>query len=153
MGYWVNVFNDFGANLPLLIIGMAEILACIWFFGIKSWFKELRFMIGESTSTFDKITRWYFYLCWNFISPALIFVVLAGYLYSTVSAQFLYDAWDAVNGRGVKLEYEGTSMVIIILLQAIPIAIIPLWALYRTIKPVENQPEEDKALIDWSDAW
>ena len=44
-------------------------------------------------------------------------------------------------------------MVIIILLQAIPIAIIPLWALYRTIKPVENQPEEDKALIDWSDAW
>merc|ERR1711879_359166 len=45
--YWVNVFNDFGANLPLLIIGLAEIVACIWFYGIDKWFAELKFMIGE----------------------------------------------------------------------------------------------------------
>jgi SNF family Na+-dependent transporter len=152
--YWVNVFNDFGANLPLLIIGFAEILACIWFFGIDKWFTELRFMIGESTSTFDRICRWYFYLCWNFISPALLLIVLCGYIYTTVSTTFMYDAWSSSEGKGVKLDYGGSSMVAIILLQAIPISMIPIWAIYKKIRPSTfEEGDENAPLIDWSDAW
>merc|ERR1712062_110996 len=80
--YWVNVFNDFGANLPLLIIGMCEICACIWFFGIESWTDELKFMIGPKKGWMDRALRYYFYVCWNFLSPLLLFVVLGGYIYT-----------------------------------------------------------------------
>lgn len=151
--YWVNVFNDFGANLPLLIIGLAEIVACIWCFGIDNWFAELRFMVGESNGWFDWITRWYLYLCWNFISPVLLIVVFIGYLFTTVTQELEYDAWDAETAKNVVRPYEGSAVIAIWSIQMIPIAVIPLWAIYKFINPPKVECEEDKPLIDWSEAW
>lgn len=45
-------------------------------------------------------------------------------------------------------------MVVIILSQAIPISMIPLWALYKKIRPPTfEEGDEDTPLINWSDAW
>jgi len=153
--YWVNVFNDFGANLPLLIIGLAEILACIWFFGVDNWFKELQFMIGpkEKGTKFDTFIRYYFYYCWNYISPVLLIIVFCGYLYTTVTQTLTYDAWSAEEAKITEEKYDGVALVLIILLQALPCAIIPLWTVYRIFVPDQNAVGDNAPLIDWSEAW
>ena len=146
---------DFGANLPLLIIGLAEILACIWFFGIDNWFKELQFMIGpkEKGTKFDTLSRYYFYYCWNYISPVLLIIVFIGYLYTTVTQTLTYDAWSATEAKITEEDYTGVSLVLIVVLQALPCAIIPIWAVYRYFVPDPKAVGENEPLIDWGKAW
>lgn len=154
--YWVNVFNDFGANLPLLIIGLAEILSCIWFYGVDTWFGELKYMIGpkEKGTWLDTCIRYYFYYCWNYISPILLIVVFAGYLYTTVTTPLEYDAWDAVTATiTTDNQYTGASLAVILVLQILPCAIIPCWAIYRYFVPDQKAVGENAPLIQWGQAW
>ena len=58
--YWVDIFNEYAVNLPLLILGLLQIVICCWVFGIKNWMKLLDEMLG-SPKDYNFIDRCLYY--------------------------------------------------------------------------------------------
>ncbi|XP_048400834.2 sodium- and chloride-dependent neutral and basic amino acid transporter B(0+)-like [Stegostoma tigrinum] len=70
--YWVNLIDHFCAGWALLTIGGLEFIGISWIYGANRFIKDIEMMIGERS--------WLFWLwwriCWFFISPCLLAVIL-----------------------------------------------------------------------------
>ncbi|XP_055499485.1 sodium- and chloride-dependent neutral and basic amino acid transporter B(0+)-like [Leucoraja erinacea] len=71
--YWVHLADYFCAGWILLTIALLELIGLSWIYGVNRFIKDIEMMIGERS--------WLFWLwwkvCWCFISPGLLVVILA----------------------------------------------------------------------------
>jgi len=128
--YWVDIFNEYSVNLPLLVIGMVQLIICCWVFGISNWMNMLVEMLGpvEEFNTVDKCLFYMFHFLFRYISPVALIIVFIGLIYSTIVDSYVYEAWDSSIADTVLKSYDFTSILVIVLLPAVPIAIIPIFA-------------------------
>ncbi|GCB67228.1 sodium- and chloride-dependent neutral and basic amino acid transporter B(0+)-like [Scyliorhinus torazame] len=70
--YWLNLMDHFCAGLVLIMSALLEIIGLCWIYGVNRFIKDIEMMIGKRS--------WLFWLwwrvCWNFISPCLLAVIL-----------------------------------------------------------------------------
>uniref|UniRef100_A0A8C5EII0 Transporter n=1 Tax=Gouania willdenowi TaxID=441366 RepID=A0A8C5EII0_GOUWI len=111
--YWVTLFDSFAGSLPLLTIGLFEMISVVYIYGIDRFNEDIKFMVGRKPSFFWQIT-------WRFISPLIILVILIFYLVTQVQQELTYLVWDP-------------NSVIIFLLAGIPCLAAPLYAICRLI--------------------
>ncbi|XP_067687763.1 sodium- and chloride-dependent glycine transporter 1-like isoform X2 [Haliotis asinina] len=74
--YILNLMDTFVGGFPLLIIGLTEIVAVIFVYGIRRFKDDVRMMIGLRMNIVETIVYNYFLLCWGIISPVLLVVVI-----------------------------------------------------------------------------
>lgn len=88
--YWLDVFNDYSANLNLLAVGLCQYLVIYWGFGTRNWISEIKWMIGKESS-FLTVFFWYITICAKFISPVIIIAIFVFFAYDmVVSDKFIY---------------------------------------------------------------
>uniref|UniRef100_A0A8B9J967 Transporter n=1 Tax=Astyanax mexicanus TaxID=7994 RepID=A0A8B9J967_ASTMX len=84
--YFVTMFDDYSAGLPLTVVVILENLSVAWIYGTKRFMQDLEDMLGFRPYKF------YFYM-WKYVSPlCLLVLVLATIIQMAISPPG-YNAW------------------------------------------------------------
>lgn len=131
--YIFQLMDSFAGNYTLLIIAFCECISVSYVYGIKRFADDIELMTG-------KRPHLYWMLCWKYISPvAMILILLASFLDLALRGSH-YPAWNAVLGATVEKEWPHWCIVIAIMLIGVSILWIPGVAICRLlgIKIVED---------------
>ncbi|XP_029299548.1 sodium-dependent neutral amino acid transporter B(0)AT1-like [Cottoperca gobio] len=127
--YWVTLFDNFAGSVPLLTIGLFEMIAVVYIYGIDRFNEDFKFMVGYKPSIFWQVT-------WRFISPLIVLVILVFYLVTQVQEELTYLVWDPNSEEFPSLAsvpYPAWVYVIIFLLAGVPSLAVPVYALCRLV--------------------
>ncbi|XP_075305820.1 sodium-dependent neutral amino acid transporter B(0)AT1-like [Odontesthes bonariensis] len=127
--YWVTLFDNFAGSVPLLTIGLFELIAVVYIYGIDRFNEDIKFMIGHKPSIFWQIS-------WRLISPLIILVILVFYLVTQAQKELTYLVWDPNSEKFpvlASVPYPSWISAIIFLLAGVPSLAVPLYALYRLV--------------------
>ncbi|CAL8297702.1 unnamed protein product [Lota lota] len=127
--YWLEIFNSYVGSVPLLIIAFFELIGVIYFYGMQKFSDDILFMTGKRPNIFWRV-------CWRFISPLYLLVVLLAYVVIQAQQHPQYLAWnpDYVHFPEAEAkDYPGWVFAIIVILSVLPVISIPLVAIYRLI--------------------
>ncbi|KAL3044122.1 hypothetical protein OYC64_003873 [Pagothenia borchgrevinki] len=127
--YWVTLFDNFAGSVPLLTIGLFEMIAVVYIYGIDRFNEDFEFMVGYKPSIFWQIS-------WRFTSPLIVLVILVFYLVTQVQEALTYSVWDPNFEKFPSLAsvpYPSWIYVIIFLLAGVPSLAVPAYALCRFV--------------------
>uniref|UniRef100_A0A8C2WU77 Transporter n=1 Tax=Cyclopterus lumpus TaxID=8103 RepID=A0A8C2WU77_CYCLU len=87
--YWVTLFDNFAGSVPLLTIGLFEMIAVVYIYGIDRlvFNEDLEYMVGHKPGIFWQVT-------WRFISPLIVLVILVFYMVTQTQEELTYLVWD-----------------------------------------------------------
>ncbi|CAB1442946.1 unnamed protein product [Pleuronectes platessa] len=128
--YWLALFDSFAGSIPLLVIGLCEMVSVVYIYGIDRFNKDIEFMIGHKPNIFWQVT-------WRFISPLIMVVILVFYVVTQVTQSPTYLVWDEAAESFPTLEarsFPSWIYTIIFILAGIPCLSIPGVALYKFIQ-------------------
>ena len=63
------MLNMFGSSNPILFVVFVETIGVFWYYGVSRFCDDVEQMIGSRPSIFWRV-------CWQFISPAFLFIIL-----------------------------------------------------------------------------
>ncbi|XP_036948236.1 sodium-dependent neutral amino acid transporter B(0)AT1-like [Acanthopagrus latus] len=127
--YWVTLFDNFAGSIPLLTVGLFEMIAVVYIYGIDRFNDDLKFMVGHKPSIFWQVS-------WRFISPLIVLVILVFYLVTQAQKKLTYLVWDPnseVFPSLASVPYPSWINAVIFLLAGIPSLAVPLYALCRLV--------------------
>ncbi|XP_053718028.1 sodium-dependent neutral amino acid transporter B(0)AT1-like [Synchiropus splendidus] len=128
--YWLALFDTFAGSIPLLVIGLCEMIAVIYIYGIDRFNRDIEFMIGHKPNIFWQAT-------WRVISPLIMVVILVFYLVTQVTKELTYLVWDEDSASFPVLAptpYPSFVYAIIFILAGIPSLAVPGFAIYKFIQ-------------------
>ncbi|XP_053174662.1 sodium-dependent neutral amino acid transporter B(0)AT2 [Scomber japonicus] len=117
--YFVAMFDDYSATLPLLIVVILENVAVAWVYGIDKFFEDLKDMLGFTPY------RFYYYM-WKYITPILLLVLLATSLIQLTMTPPSYSAWIQEEAKEQKLGFPPWGIVVCISLVVMAIMPVPV---------------------------
>lgn len=115
--YFVAMFDDYSATLPLLIVVVLENVAVAWVYGIDKFFEDLKDMLGFTPY------RFYYYM-WKFITPILLLVLLCSSFIQLIMTPPSYSAWIEEEAKEQQLRFPTWGIVVCISL--VVMAIMPM---------------------------
>ncbi|KAJ3596634.1 hypothetical protein NHX12_003038 [Muraenolepis orangiensis] len=118
--YFVAMFDDYSATLPLMMVVILENIAVAWVYGVDKFFEDLKDMLGFAPP------RFYYYM-WKFVTPILLLVLLASSLIQLCMTPPSYNAWsqDLATERTVVFPPWGVAMCISLVVTAIlPVPVV-----------------------------
>ncbi|XP_045442863.1 sodium-dependent neutral amino acid transporter SLC6A17 [Pipistrellus kuhlii] len=115
--YFVTMFDDYSATLPLTVIVILENIAVAWVYGTKKFMQELTEMLGF------RPYRFYFYM-WKFVSPLCMAVLTTASVIQLAVTPPGYSAWIREEAAERYLYFPDWAMALLILL--IVLATLPI---------------------------
>ncbi|XP_058475928.1 sodium-dependent neutral amino acid transporter B(0)AT1-like [Solea solea] len=127
--YWVTVFDTFAGSVPLLTVGLFEMVAIVYVYGIDRFNEDIVFMIGHKPNIFWQVT-------WRVVSPLIVLVILIFYLVTTAQKELRYLVWDYNSEEFPSLApvpFPSWINAVIFLLAGVPSITLPVYALCRLV--------------------
>uniref|UniRef100_A0A3B4B3U7 Uncharacterized protein n=1 Tax=Periophthalmus magnuspinnatus TaxID=409849 RepID=A0A3B4B3U7_9GOBI len=141
--YWVTLFDNFAGSVPLLCIGLFEMISVVYIYGVDRFNEDIKFMIGSKPGLYWQVT-------WRCTSPLIILVILVFYLVIQAQEQLTYLVWDPSSVRQLNIDnrlyvsqeqfpvldsvpYPSWINAVIFLLAGIPSLTMPIYALCRLL--------------------
>ncbi|TMS19796.1 Sodium-dependent neutral amino acid transporter SLC6A17 [Larimichthys crocea] len=84
--YFVTMFDDYSAGLPLTVVVILENLSVAWIYGTKRFMQDLEDMLGF------RPYKIYFYL-WKYVSPLCLIVLISATVIEMAISPPGYNAW------------------------------------------------------------
>ncbi|KAG5837809.1 sodium-dependent neutral amino acid transporter SLC6A17 [Anguilla anguilla] len=84
--YFVTMFDDYSAGLPLTIVVILENISVAWIYGTKRFMQDLEDMLGF------RPYRFYFYM-WKYVSPLCLLVLIGATVIEMAISPPGYNAW------------------------------------------------------------
>uniref|UniRef100_A0A3Q1IY17 Transporter n=1 Tax=Anabas testudineus TaxID=64144 RepID=A0A3Q1IY17_ANATE len=84
--YFVTMFDDYSAGLPLTLVVILENVSVAWIYGTKSFMRDLEDMLGFRPCII------YFYL-WKYVSPICLIVLISASVIEMAISPPGYNAW------------------------------------------------------------
>ncbi|CAK6955535.1 sodium-dependent neutral amino acid transporter SLC6A17-like [Scomber scombrus] len=84
--YFVTMFDDYSAGLPLTVVVILENVSVAWIYGTKRFMQDLEDMLGFRPSMI------YFYL-WKYVSPICLIVLITASVIEMAISPPGYNAW------------------------------------------------------------
>lgn len=125
---WLNIFDSNASTIPLLVIAFCECIVAVYIYGIPSIHKNVKSGLG-----FIPKVQWFWDLCWKFISPIMLFVIVCFSFYDLLSSEVMVSYWDSLTFTGLSDKAAplwGNVALYCILLT--PLSMIPLQAIYQS---------------------
>ena len=116
--YIFEVFDQFSACIPLLVIVLCELIAVSYVYGVDLFVENIEQMIGR------KISNWWWW-CWKFIAPVWMLVLLIWSLVQSMS-----DPGEYATSRGLQT-FPGWAIGLGWVLIISSVACIPAVAVYE----------------------
>ncbi|TWW76060.1 sodium-dependent neutral amino acid transporter B(0)AT2 [Takifugu flavidus] len=129
--YFVTMFDDYSATLPLLIVVILENVAVAWVYGTDKFFEDLKDMLGFTPY------RCYYYL-WKYITPTLLLILMAASFIQMIMTPTSYNAWIREEGKVQELRYPPWAVVICISLVIVAIMPVPVVFLLRYFNIIKD---------------
>ncbi|XP_068275403.1 sodium-dependent neutral amino acid transporter SLC6A17 isoform X2 [Nyctibius grandis] len=115
--YFVTMFDDYSATLPLTVVVILENIAVAWIYGTNKFMQELTEMLGFRPYQF-------YYYTWKYVSPICMAVLMTASIIQLGVSPPGYSAWIREEAAEKFLFYPSWAMAILISL--IILASLPL---------------------------
>ncbi|XP_061737458.1 sodium-dependent neutral amino acid transporter B(0)AT1-like [Nerophis ophidion] len=125
--YWLALFDNFAGSIPLLVIGLSEMVAVVYIYGVDRFNEDIEFMIGHKPNIFWQVS-------WRVVSPLIMVFILVFYFVTQVTKTLTYLTWNPESDIFPILEpqpYPTWVYAIIFLLAGVPSLAIPAVALFK----------------------
>ncbi|XP_037096338.1 sodium-dependent neutral amino acid transporter SLC6A17 [Syngnathus acus] len=84
--YFVTMFDDYSAGLPLTVVVILENISVAWIYGTKRFMQDLEDMLGFRPYSF-------YYYMWRYVSPAILVLLITATVIEMVVSPAGYNAW------------------------------------------------------------
>ncbi|XP_015665760.1 orphan sodium- and chloride-dependent neurotransmitter transporter NTT5 [Protobothrops mucrosquamatus] len=118
--YFVTMFDDYSATLPLLIVVAGEAFAIAWIYGADRFLDDIENMLGW------RPWKIYSYM-WRFVSLAAMLCLLLASLVYLFMKRPTYTAWNREKAEEQQLEYPPWALgllISLIVVAALPIPVM-----------------------------
>ncbi|KAL0968632.1 hypothetical protein UPYG_G00269390 [Umbra pygmaea] len=129
--YWVAMFDDYSATLPLLIVVILENVAVAWVYGTDKFFEDLKDMLGFTPF------RFYYYM-WKYVTPLMLLLLLGSSMIQLGMTPPSYSAWIQDLAKEKSLSYPPWGLAVCISLVVIAIMPVPVVFLLRYFNIVDE---------------
>ncbi|KAM3609479.1 uncharacterized protein V6R79_015560 [Siganus canaliculatus] len=117
--YFVAMFDNYSATLPLLVVVILENVAIAWVYGIDKFFEDLKDMLGFTPF------RFYYYM-WKYITPILLLVLLGSSFVQLIMTPPSYSAWIEDEAKEQTLIFPVWGIIVCISLVVMAIMPVPV---------------------------
>ncbi|XP_021912916.1 sodium-dependent nutrient amino acid transporter 1-like isoform X1 [Zootermopsis nevadensis] len=133
--YVLTLVDFYGANFTVFILGTIEMIGIAWVYGVDNLAEDLEFMLGKKLGI-------YWRLCWGFITPVLMLVILV-YSIAIMQPETYHDEPFPTSAYGA-----GWFLLAFGVLQ------LPLWGLFVIFKKRDGSLlEAIKSAFQHSELW
>uniref|UniRef100_A0A8C1BDC6 Transporter n=1 Tax=Cyprinus carpio carpio TaxID=630221 RepID=A0A8C1BDC6_CYPCA len=129
--YFVAMFDDYSATLPLLIVVLLENIAVAWVYGTDKFFEDLKDMLGFTPY------RYYYYM-WKFITPVLLLGLLAASIVQLGLSPPSYSAWIQQLAQEQSLSYPPWGLAVCISLVLTAVLPVPVVFILRYLNIIHE---------------
>uniref|UniRef100_A0A9L0JUF7 Solute carrier family 6 member 15 n=1 Tax=Equus asinus TaxID=9793 RepID=A0A9L0JUF7_EQUAS len=129
--YFVTMFDDYSATLPLLIVVILENIAVSFVYGIDKFIEDLKDMLGFAPN------RYYYYM-WKYISPLMLLSLLIASVVNMGLSPPGYNAWIEDKASEEFLSYPTWGMVVCISLMVLAILPVPVVFVIRRCNLIDD---------------
>ncbi|XP_077413022.1 sodium-dependent neutral amino acid transporter B(0)AT2-like isoform X2 [Vanacampus margaritifer] len=125
--YFVAMFDDYSATLPLIIVVIFETISVSWIYGTDRFFDDIEDMLKWRPPVVYK------YL-WKYVCLLAMIGLLAASLLRMVFKRPTYTAWNESTASEMTLEYPGWALAMIVLLIVFASLPVPIGYIYSTLQ-------------------
>nr|XP_009931461.1 PREDICTED: sodium-dependent neutral amino acid transporter SLC6A17 [Opisthocomus hoazin] len=129
--YFVTMFDDYSATLPLTVVVILENIAVAWIYGTKKFMQELTEMLGFRPYQF-------YYYTWKYVSPICMAVLMTASIIQLGVSPPGYSAWIREEAAEKFLFYPSWAMAILISLIILASLPLPLVFILRQFHLVSD---------------
>lgn len=141
--YFVTMFDDYSATLPLIIVVVFETFSVSWLYGADRFLDDIEGMLGWRPSVIYK------YL-WKYIC----LLAMLGLLGATTIRMFIkhptYMAWNREKASEVYLEYPGWALAVLALLIMFAMMPVPVGFIHAVLQDRTKQTSRDTEIGQYS---
>ncbi|XP_075251241.1 sodium-dependent neutral amino acid transporter B(0)AT3-like isoform X1 [Convolutriloba macropyga] len=120
--YLLQIFDTWVGTVPLLVVAFFEVIAVGYFYGVRRFSEDIYLMCGEKPSVL-------FMLCWKYISPCVMSVILLGFLCNVATDGITYFRYDKEIGEAVAAPMPTWGIMFALLLTTVSLVAIPVAAI------------------------
>ncbi|XP_007542718.1 sodium-dependent neutral amino acid transporter B(0)AT2-like [Poecilia formosa] len=125
--YFVTMFDDYSATLPLIIVVVFETFSVSWLYGADRFLDDIQAMLGWRPSVVYK------YL-WKYVC----LLAMLGLLGATTVRMFMetpkYMSWNQETASEVRLPYPGWALAVLALLIVFAMLPVPVGFIYSVLQ-------------------
>ncbi|XP_057204052.1 sodium-dependent neutral amino acid transporter B(0)AT2 [Triplophysa rosa] len=129
--YFVAMFDDYSATLPLLIVVLLENIAVAWIYGTEKFFEDLKDMLGFTPY------RFYYYM-WKFVTPILLIGLLVTSIIQLGLSPPSYSAWNQQMAQEQSLSYPPWGLAVCISLVVLAMLPVPVVFILRCLNIIDE---------------
>ncbi|KAG8513971.1 Sodium-dependent neutral amino acid transporter B(0)AT2, partial [Galemys pyrenaicus] len=129
--YFVTMFDDYSATLPLLIVVILENIAVSFVYGIDKFMEDLKDMLGFAPNK-------YYYYMWKYISPLILLSLLIASIVNMGLSPPGYNAWIEDKATEEFLSYPTWGMVVCISLIVLAVLPVPVVFIVRRCNLIDD---------------
>ncbi|XP_017283583.1 sodium-dependent neutral amino acid transporter B(0)AT2 [Kryptolebias marmoratus] len=125
--YFVTMFDDYSATLPLVIVVIFETISVAWVYGTDRFLDDIEVMLKWRPPVVYK------YL-WKYVCLLAMIGLLAASLLRMVFKSPTYTAWNQTSASEMTLKYPGWALAMIVLLIVFASLPVPVGYVHSTLK-------------------
>uniref|UniRef100_A0A3Q2Q360 Transporter n=1 Tax=Fundulus heteroclitus TaxID=8078 RepID=A0A3Q2Q360_FUNHE len=134
--YFVTMFDDYSATLPLIIVVVFETFSVSWLYGADRFLDDIEAMLGWRPSVIYK------YL-WKYVC----LLAMLGLLAATTIRMFMetptYMSWNQETASEVHLPYPGWALAVLALLIVFAMLPVPVGFIYSVLQDRRKPTHRD----------
>ncbi|XP_049915988.1 sodium-dependent neutral amino acid transporter B(0)AT2-like [Epinephelus moara] len=134
--YFVTMFDDYSATLPLIIVVVFECFSVSWLYGADRFLDDIEGMLG-----------WRPHVIYKYLWKYICLLAMLGLLGATTIRMFIkrptYLAWNQEKGSEEYLEYPGWALAVLALLIIFAMMPVPVALIHAVLQDRTKQTARD----------
>ncbi|EDO46588.1 predicted protein, partial [Nematostella vectensis] len=104
--YWLQMFDSFSGPLPLLFVGLFELIGVAYVYGLRRFESDIEYMIGCRPG-------WYWLISWFVLSPLVVLAIIVPSVVNLAVKPIGYTVWDFAKADTKILAYPWWGHIVI----------------------------------------
>ncbi|KAG8009095.1 Sodium-dependent neutral amino acid transporter B(0)AT2 [Nibea albiflora] len=141
--YFVMMFDDYSATLPLIIVVVFETFSVSWLYGADRFLDDIEAMLG-----------WRPHVIYKYLWKYICLLAMLGLLGATIIRMLItpptYMSWNQEMASEVKLEYPGWALAVLALLIVFAMMPVPVALIHAVLQDRTKQTARDSEIGQYS---
>ncbi|XP_019117953.2 sodium-dependent neutral amino acid transporter B(0)AT2 isoform X1 [Larimichthys crocea] len=141
--YFVMMFDDYSATLPLIIVVVFETFSVSWLYGADRFLDDIEAMLG-----------WRPHVIYKYLWKYICLLAMLGLLGATTIRMLItpptYMSWNEETASEVKLEYPGWALAVLALLIIFAMMPVPVALIHAVLQDRTKQTARDTEIGQYS---
>ncbi|XP_049336248.1 solute carrier family 6 member 16b isoform X1 [Astyanax mexicanus] len=134
--YFVVMFDDYSATLPLIIVVVFQTVSIAWVYGADRFLEDIRRMLGR------QVWAGYKYL-WKYVCLLAMLGLLSASLVRMCISRPKYKAWNREKAEEQDLEYPDWALAVLSSLIVLAVLPVPLGYAHSVLQQRTSQSAQD----------